>query len=175
MQTTDTLRAEHEGVLLVLDQLERAVATAERGAAVPTDIFRDIQEFFVVFADRCHHSKEEPELFPRLKAHSSRAIAERLEQDHTVGRRLAAASGQAVDAYTACQTESGAKLAAAARGYASFLREHIDLETREVLPAVEGPLAAYRGGANRRRHNRAVARDDRRAACTHQSLRATVR
>jgi len=111
----------------------------------------------------------------RLKAHASRAIAERLEQDHTVGRRLAAASGQAVDAYTACQTESGAKLAAAARGYASFLREHIDLETREVLPAVEGPLAAYRGGANRRRHNRAVARDDRRAACTHQSLRATVR
>jgi hemerythrin-like domain-containing protein len=75
-------------------------------------------------------------------------IAERLEQDHTVGRRLAAASGQAVDAYTACQTESGAKLAAAARGYASFLREHIDLETREVLPAVEGPLAAYRGEAN---------------------------
>jgi hemerythrin-like domain-containing protein len=141
MQTTDTLRAEHEGVLLVLDQLERAVAAAERGAPLPTDVFRDIQEFFSVFVDRCHHGKEEAALFPRLMAHGLSAIAQRLEDEHTLGRRLAAAYGRAVAEYAPGQATSGVRLAAAARAYAGFLREHIDLETRELFPAVEATLA----------------------------------
>jgi hemerythrin-like domain-containing protein len=58
MKTTETLRAEYEGVLVVL---ERAVNAAGRGAPVPVDVFRDIQEFFNVFVDRCHDAKEESE------------------------------------------------------------------------------------------------------------------
>ena len=49
MRTIDTLRDEHAGVLLVLDELKRAVSAAERGAPVPVEVFRDIQEFFAVF------------------------------------------------------------------------------------------------------------------------------
>jgi hemerythrin-like domain-containing protein len=127
-------------VLTVLDQLERAVDAAEPGAKVPADIFRDIQEFFVVFVDRCHHAKEEAELFPRLEAHGSGTLARRLEEEHTLGRQLAAAYGQAVDAYTPGQITTAARLASAARAYADFLREHIELETRELFPAVEATL-----------------------------------
>jgi hemerythrin-like domain-containing protein len=141
MQTIDTLQAEHIGVLLVLDQLERAIEAAQRGANVPADIFRDIQEFFVVFVDRCHHSKEEAELFPRLDALGSGTIARRLEEEHAVGRQLAAAYGQAVDAYTPGERASGARLASAARAYSDFLRAHIELETRELFPAVQEKLA----------------------------------
>lgn len=115
MQTTDTLQAEHVGVLRVLDQLERAVDGAQRGAKLPADIFRDIQEFFDVFVDRCHHSKEEAELFPQLEAHGAGAIATRLEAEHAVGRRLAAAYGQAADAYTPGAVATGARVATAAR------------------------------------------------------------
>ena len=141
MQTTATLQAEHNGVLLVLDQLERAVDAARRGAQVPADIFRDIQEFFVVFVDQCHHGKEEAELFPRLDAHGSGAIARRLEAEHVKGRQLAAAYGEAVRAYTPGEIATGTRLAGAARAYAEFLRAHIDLETRELFPAVEDKLA----------------------------------
>ena len=142
MQTRETLQAEHNGVLMVLDQLARAVAAAERGENVPAGIFRDIQEFFVVFVDRCHHGKEEAELFPQLKARGSGAIASRLEEEHAAGRRLAAAYGEAVNTYVPGETSTGARLAAAARAYADFLRAHIDLETRELFPAIEEKLGA---------------------------------
>jgi len=46
MLAIEVLRAEHEGVLVVLTELERAATAAERGALVPRDIFTDIQEFF---------------------------------------------------------------------------------------------------------------------------------
>ena len=143
MQTTETLQAEHNGVLMVLDQLERAVATAARGENVPADIFRDIQEFFVIFVDRCHHAKEEAELFPQLEVQGSGAIARRLEEEHAAGRRLAAAYGEAVDAYVPGEASTGARLAATARAYADFLRAHIDLETRELFPAIDQKLSAY--------------------------------
>ncbi len=141
MQTTSTLQAEHNGVLVVLDQLERAVAAAERRAQVPADVFRDIQEFFVVFVDKCHHGKEETELFPELEAHGSGAIARRLEEEHAEGRRLAAAYGEAVKAYAPGQIVTATRLAGAARAYAEFLRAHIELETRELFPAVDAKLA----------------------------------
>lgn len=137
MKTIDTLRDEHNGVLFVLEQLERAVSAAERGSPVPKDVFADVQEFFAVFVDRCHHGKEETELFPRLTAAPGRALVERLEADHATGRELAGAYATAVQAYRPGLTESGAHLAAAAREYAAFLRTHIVLETDELFRAVE--------------------------------------
>jgi hemerythrin-like domain-containing protein len=59
MKAVSVLHAEHEGVLVVLTQLERAVAAAERALPVPADVFTDIGEFFSVFVDRCHHSEEQ--------------------------------------------------------------------------------------------------------------------
>ena len=83
MKTIETLRDEHNGVLFVLEQLERAVAAAERGASVPKDVFADVQEFFAIFVDKCHHGKEEAELFPRLTAAPGRVLVERLESSES--------------------------------------------------------------------------------------------
>src|SRR5579884_1767403 len=66
LETVRVLRAEHDAIRAVLAHLEAAVAAAERGVAVPRDLFTDIQEFFTVFVDRCHHGKEESVIFPRL-------------------------------------------------------------------------------------------------------------
>src|SRR5262245_24317508 len=48
MEAIEVLCEEHEGVLTVLNQLERAMSAAERGVPIPADIFGDIQEFFLV-------------------------------------------------------------------------------------------------------------------------------
>jgi hemerythrin-like domain-containing protein len=141
MQTIETLRAEHEGVLEVLRQLDRAADAAERGSPVPVDVFGDIQEFFAVFVDRCHHGKEEAELFPRLEQRGVREIVDRLETEHVTGRRLAAAYAEAAREYVPGDAASGGRLAAAAREYAAFLRAHIDLENTELFAATEA-LAA---------------------------------
>lgn len=135
MQTIDTLKSEHEAVLGVLAQLERAAAAAERGIPVPADIFADVGEFFAVFVDRCHHGKEESELFPRLTAADAVALVRRLEDEHVRGRQLAAAYAAAVGAYRPGDAAAGARLATTASAYAAFLRQHIDLEDRELLPA----------------------------------------
>ena len=142
MQAVEVLQAEHNGVLAVLTELERATAAAERGASVPRDIFIDIQEFFSVFVDRCHHGKEEAELFPRLVGEADATIVQALAQEHNSGRQLAAAYGAVVRSYVPGDRWSGARLARASRDYAELLRVHIERETRELFPAMAGSLAA---------------------------------
>ena len=141
MKTIDTLRAEHEGVLSVLAQLERAVAAAERGVAVPRTVFTDIQEFFIVFVADCHHGKEEAAIFPRLEFGATAGLMAQLDREHAEGHDLASRYVAAVSTYLPGDTASGAALAGAAREYAAFLRRHIDLEDRELFPAIEAALA----------------------------------
>ncbi|MCC6179617.1 MAG: hemerythrin domain-containing protein [Chloroflexi bacterium] len=136
MQTIDTLKGEHDAVLGVLALLEQATGAAERGAPVPKDVFTDVGAFFSVFVDRCHHGKEEGELFPRLTSPEGVALVQRLEAQHVDGRRLVEAYVAAVNGYQPGDSVSGARLAGAARAYTAFLREHIDLENRELLPAI---------------------------------------
>ncbi len=96
-----------------------------------------------MFVDRCHHGKEEAELFPQLEVNGSGGITRRREEEHAAGRRLATAYGAAVDAYVPGEASTGARLAAAARAYTDFLRAHIDLEAREVFPAIKEKLCTY--------------------------------
>ena len=142
MQTLETLAAEHSAVLAVLAELERAATAAADGARVPADVFTDVREFFAVFVDRCHHGKEETELFPRLEHGSAGPLVRRLEQEHEQGRRLAAEYAATVDAYVPGDAESGARLERAALAYGDLLREHIATETGELFPAVEEALDA---------------------------------
>ena len=145
MRTVDDLRTEHHIVLEVLDRLERAVSMAERGALVPADVFADIQEFFATFLDRCHHGKEEAEVLPRLKTGVNAALAQRLEEEHGTGRKLAGAYAEAVEDYVPGGTKTSRKLAEAARAYSAFLREHIELETEELFPAMDSELSPEDG------------------------------
>jgi hemerythrin-like domain-containing protein len=144
MQTIETLKTEHEAVLGVLAHLERAADAAGHGTPIPSDVFSDIRDFFGIFVDRCHHGKEESELFPRLTVAGASALVRRLEDQHAGGRRLASDYAAAVDAYRPGHAGSGARLAAAAHAYADFLRAHIDLEDRELLPATAGLAAQDR-------------------------------
>ncbi|MBI3978699.1 MAG: hemerythrin domain-containing protein [Chloroflexi bacterium] len=140
MEAIRTLQDEHNGVLYVLDQLDRAAGAAERGKPVPADVFADIQEFFTVFVDRCHHGKEETAVFPRLSAPAA-ALVRQLEAEHERGRDLAAAYRDAARSYMPGDAASGLRLATAAHDYAAFLRTHIDLENRELFPIIEQQLA----------------------------------
>lgn len=141
MNTVAILQAEHAAILQVLEQLDQAAAAAERDIPVPADIFQDIQEFFTIFVDRCHHGKEEAELFPRLQP-AYAALVERLEAEHTTGRQLAAAFTHAAQTYLPGKAALGTSLAEATRAYAAFLRRHIEQETQELFPVVERVLGS---------------------------------
>jgi len=141
MRSTTILREEHDAVLIVLDQLEQAVAAAEQGIPVPKDIFADIKEFFTVFVDQCHHGKEEKAVFHQLDSSDrDRNLARMLAEEHQTGRELAAAFATAVSEYVPGDVGSATRLAAAAGAYDVMLRQHIDEENNDLFPAMEQSL-----------------------------------
>jgi hemerythrin-like domain-containing protein len=143
MSATDILHAEHEGVLAVLAQLDRAANAAAHGAPVPVDVFTDIGEFFTVFVDRCHHGKEEAVVFGHLAADAGdRLLAERLQEEHDEGRKLARDYRDAVAAYVPGDATSGKRIEAEAKAYEAMLREHIRQEEEALFPVMAQRLAA---------------------------------
>jgi len=140
MQSTQILKQEHDAVLVVLDQLGQAVDAAERGAPVPVDIFRDIQEFFTVFVDQCHHGKEEAAVFNELGTGTGPQVTRSLSDEHAQGRVLAARYAAAVASYVPGDVQSAHRLAEAARAYDVMLRQHIDEENTDLFPLMETSL-----------------------------------
>jgi hemerythrin-like domain-containing protein len=67
MQVTDILRHEHRVIEHGINSLE-IVAKRLRNNQIPSlsDI-NELLDFFAIFADQCHHAKEEDILFPNLE------------------------------------------------------------------------------------------------------------
>jgi hemerythrin-like domain-containing protein len=61
------LKQEHQVILRVLGVLENLADRSEHGT-FESDSLNQCVEFFQLFADACHHAKEETQLFPVLEA-----------------------------------------------------------------------------------------------------------
>src|SRR3974390_476213 len=67
MFATDILRKEHDVILKMLDATDavgRRLVLSEKGLPDPPG---GLLDFFLLFADLCHHGKEEDLLFPLLE------------------------------------------------------------------------------------------------------------
>ncbi len=141
MRSTEILREEHDAVLVVLDQLDQAVAAAELGVPVPIEIFSDIEEFFTIFVGQCHHGKEEEAVFQQFDTGGdSQLVARSLTEEHDAGRALSASYAQAVAAYVPGDIVTAQRLANAARAYDTMLRDHIEEENNDLFPLMERSL-----------------------------------
>ena len=67
MKPTEELKAEHKGILRMLRILDAVCERLDRGQEVDPKDLDDIVEFIRVFADKCHHGKEEDLLFPAME------------------------------------------------------------------------------------------------------------
>ena len=67
MSATEELKTEHLAIERMLAVLEASCQRLEAGQRVRPDVFREAVDFVQNFADRCHHGKEEENLFPRLQ------------------------------------------------------------------------------------------------------------
>lgn len=127
---TGMLREEHRLILEVLDVLQRVVEKGRSGEW-DVDSMEDCVAFFRLFADACHHGKEEDLLFPELEARGmpkdSGPIAVMLFE-HRQGRALVAQMAEALDGARAGETEPLARFENAARAYIQLLRGHIHKE-----------------------------------------------
>ena len=128
---TNTLRDEHKAILKMLDATEEVARRIKSGATVTSETLSGLLEFFQIFADRCHHGKEEDCLFPLLERkglpREGGPIGVMLHE-HGQGRELIQKMRESAEAFAAGRNEASMRWADAACAYAELLREHIAKE-----------------------------------------------
>jgi hemerythrin-like domain-containing protein len=128
------LRDEHEVILSVLDVLDRLLARDDL-AAVSTELGRCV-EFFRLYADACHHGKEEDLLFDALVqrgfSRESGPVAVMLEE-HRRGRGHVRGMADAHARMTAGDEAAQAELRREGRGYLDLMRGHILKENHALF------------------------------------------
>lgn len=130
---SEDLRNEHEGVLFGLNILERIAHGARKSGQADLGDVHELVNFFRLFADKCHHGKEEDLMFPAMekagipKDHGP--IGQMLFE-HVQGRRFIAEMG--------ASSETGAlqmdRFLEAATGYINLMRAHIEKENTVLFP-----------------------------------------
>jgi hemerythrin-like domain-containing protein len=139
---TSRLREEHVHILEVAAALATLVDAADAGRW-DVDAFADCVTFIRLFADACHHGKEEDLLFPALEEvglpHDQGPIAVILAE-HQPGRVYARHMAGALDGG---DPQARATLRNAATGYVNLIRGHIAKEDNVLFAmadqAVRGP------------------------------------
>ena len=135
MTATEDLRVEHEGIHLMLNILRTIAKRIEVGKNVPVSQLADILQFLKIFADKCHHGKEEDIFFPALEAagmsHEDGPISVMLHEhalgrEHIRGMDTALADGVELQAFSA-----------PALAYVQLLTQHIDKENNVLFPIAE--------------------------------------
>jgi len=142
---TKVLREEHEAILKMLDVLQATAERMETGAAISLDLLHDLHEFFTVFADRCHHGKEEDLLFPLLEQKGLPRIGGPVGcmlSEHDEGRHLVQSMGRNSEACSQGDPRARKAWAEAAHAYAQLLRNHIWKENEILFKMAEQIMSA---------------------------------
>jgi hemerythrin-like domain-containing protein len=143
------LREEHQRILQVTDALE-ALLDESAGGTADVDALADCVTFFRLFADACHHAKEEDLLFPELETaglpHDTGPIAVMLDE-HRRGRLFVKAMADAHAGVAAGDPASLASFERNARGYIDLIRQHIAKEDNVLFTMADHMVrgAACRG------------------------------
>jgi hemerythrin-like domain-containing protein len=142
---TQILREEHETILGMIGSLEVVAHRLEAGEAIPVEILNNFTEFFVLFADRSHHGKEEDLLFPAMESKGVPRVGGPLGcmlAEHDEGRGYVRVMKE--DAAGCAQDEGTARnrWTNAARGYATLLRNHIWKENEILFQIAERILCS---------------------------------
>lgn len=128
MKPTETLIAEHEMIVQMLAEADRV---AKAPGKLDQERTEGLIEFFVNFADRLHHAKEETLLFPRLEErglpHDSGPLAIML-MEHDEGRSFLKAARMALPKAKQGEPQAVATVRDSLRGFAELLQAHIHKE-----------------------------------------------
>ena len=145
------LRDEHQRILGVADALETMLNETAGGGASDPDALSDCVTFFRLFADACHHAKEEDLLFPELESaglpHDDGPIAVMLDE-HRRGRLFVKAMADAHPGVRAGDAGARATFERNARAYIDLIRNHITKEDNVLFmmadhSCTEPPAASF--------------------------------
>jgi len=145
MKPTEELVQEHNAIKRMLQILEAASRRIEAAERVDPEHLEQMVEFIRVFADRCHHGKEEDLLFGALEEagipREGGPIGVMLIE-HEQGRKYVQGMAQAIAAYRAGDDSARSQIVENARGYVALLRQHIHKEDHILYPLADRHLSA---------------------------------
>lgn len=133
-KTINDLLLEHEKIMKVLDIIVRIQEEKKLQEQEELRFYKELSEFIQLFADKCHHGKEEINLYHILAPLgdvSEKKMIEELVEEHHQSRILQKELLKAAE-------EGRLKDAAKAAGlYRKLLLSHISHENEKMFPSVE--------------------------------------
>lgn len=137
MTPAEMLKHEHKIILLMLDVAEQAMVSIKAEGEVKVTEIERMLDFFINFADRCHHAKEEELFLAKMQERgmpSDSGLSAVILKEHQLGREklevVASALSQAGQGDTAAKVIIMENLA----GYIGMLRAHIKKEDCILYP-----------------------------------------
>ncbi len=146
MNAIEELVNEHEAIRLTLKILDRICNEIDHSRSIPNPAdLEQLLEFFGVFVDRCHQSKEEDLLFPALEAvgisRTGGPIGVLLEE-HEQGRQHVARMKRGLSDYRNGDPRALSTVNNEARAYIDLLSRHIQKENQVLFPLAARHLSA---------------------------------
>jgi len=96
------LKHDHQVIQQVVAGMSAVAELLDSGKQVDPSVLADLVQFLRVFADQCHHEKEERHLFPLLATNanvSTRRELESLEREHRSAKQLVAQLAKVAEVY----------------------------------------------------------------------------
>ena len=134
------LMHEHEAILVALAIIEKIARLAQAGTEVSVPDIEKLMDFLKIFADKCHHGKEEYILFPTLGTvglSSQMGPVAVMLGEHTMGRALISQMNDSISGVSFEATS----FAKAAIDYVYLMRSHIDKENHILFPMGDARLS----------------------------------
>ena len=144
MKPTEQLKEEHRAIKLMLRIAEKVCEKLESGEQVDPEHLERIVEFIRVFADKCHHGKEEDLLFTAME---EAGIPKKggpigvMLTEHDIGRGYVKGMSEAIAKYKAGDRKASSEIVRNARSYIALLNQHIDKEDNILYPMADMHLS----------------------------------
>lgn len=143
---TDILEEEHRFIQQVVGALPALIGVLPVGQPVEADLLHEVTKFMRMFADKCHHGKEEALLFPVLAQKGVPVTGcpiGALTHEHQQGRALVSGLAEAAQAYARGDQVAIASLVENVRGITELYPNHIWKEDYLLFPMTNKVLGAH--------------------------------
>jgi hemerythrin-like domain-containing protein len=143
--TIKIIREEHAALAAMLRSILLLLAQHRTHRTLPDFAALRAMIFYVdEFPEQRHHRKESELLFPKLRARTpqSRALLDKLDDDHARGERNIRELEHALLAFEMMGEPRRAAFERAAQRYVDFYLGHMGIEEQEILPLAERVLTA---------------------------------
>lgn len=144
MKPTQVLIDEHSGIMVILKVLEKINSDIESGKEMNTQHLDEIIEFFKIFVDQCHHSKEEVYLFPAVESIGYEAdgdLIKELLEEHKMGRETVVKIKNDLNKYKNGEKDKLKEIKKSTGKYITLLTDHIKKENTIFFPRADSLLS----------------------------------